>query len=249
MPVFPDDQITAASTDARRPVPADLRRLAGHGHARPAGHRQAHAGLQQGGGRSTGSCRRRARPARHATNSGSRTASPTRTSPTVVADALLWTHGGRRRAGLGRGRLVPGGPDHQDAGRVLGPGLAAGAGDDVRPPPRLRRSAGRHHRVRRSRLQGDPRADHPDDAHIRLANPRTADDREPADPRRGYNYELGLDRCGDLDVGLLFCCYQQDVASSSQRCRTGLAGEPLVDYISADRRRLLLRPARRARTG
>lgn len=71
----------------------------------------------------------------------------------------------------------------------------------------------------------------PLDAHIRLANPRTADAHDNLILRRPFNYSNGVTKSGQLDQGLLFICYQADLDQGFITVQRRLDGEPLEEYI------------------
>lgn len=69
------------------------------------------------------------------------------------------------------------------------------------------------------------------DSHIRLANPRTKETQSSLMMRRGYSYSLGVTNSGQLDMGLLFVCYQHDLEKGFLTVQQRLNGEALEEYI------------------
>jgi deferrochelatase/peroxidase EfeB len=78
----------------------------------------------------------------------------------------------------------------------------------------------------------DPQGMHiPLNAHIRLANPRTVETDKNLILRRPFNYSRGMTNAGQLDMGLLFVCFQADLEAGFLTVQSRLNGEPLEEYI------------------
>jgi deferrochelatase/peroxidase EfeB len=81
----------------------------------------------------------------------------------------------------------------------------------------------------------DPKGERiPLEAHIRLANPREPQTIDQRILRRAWNYSEGFDADGQLNVGLLFVAFNQDIDRQFVAIQERLNGEPMVDYVTPE---------------
>ena len=71
----------------------------------------------------------------------------------------------------------------------------------------------------------------PKDSHMRLANPRTEEFKKHLLFCCSFNYSRGLSKAGQLDVGLIFICYQANLDDGFIFVQKLLDFEPLEEYI------------------
>ena len=91
---------------------------------------------------------------------------------------------------------------------------------------------GSHHEREESDYGQHPdNSEVPQDAHIRRADPRTMETQKHRILRRGYNYDRGLTASGQMDMGLLFICYQANLQDGFIHVQNQLNGEQLEEYI------------------
>ncbi|KLU16698.1 MULTISPECIES: iron uptake transporter deferrochelatase/peroxidase subunit [Xenorhabdus] len=69
------------------------------------------------------------------------------------------------------------------------------------------------------------------DSHMRRAEPRTTERHVSKLRRRSYSYSLGLTSTGQLDMGLIFVSFQNDLKKGFIDTQKRLNGEPLERYI------------------
>jgi deferrochelatase/peroxidase EfeB len=68
-------------------------------------------------------------------------------------------------------------------------------------------------------------------AHIRRANPRTPETAASLILRRPYNFSRGINKNGQLDMGLLFVCFQSNLSAGFLAVQSRLNGEELEEYV------------------
>ena len=195
--------------------------------------------------------RRRGRAASRATTSASRTASPTPTSATPPSPGgccgsppVSASRAGRPAARYHVCRIIRMLVEFWDRVALTEQQQMIGRYRDTGAP------LGQAHEDAIPDYRRDPHGHRiPLSAHIRLANPRTA--RRPSTagstprlqlrprrrPQRQPRHGPGLQR------------FQQNIRRQFEATQLRLVGEPMVDYMTPGRRRLLLRAAGRPRTG
>ena len=71
----------------------------------------------------------------------------------------------------------------------------------------------------------------PLDSHMRRAEPRIPERHVAKLRRRSFSYSLGLTKARQLDMGLIFVCFQADLQTGFIQTQMRLNGEPLEEYI------------------
>lgn len=91
---------------------------------------------------------------------------------------------------------------------------------------------GMKHEMDSPEFENDPHGDRVlFDSHMRRAEPRTTERYSAKLRRRSYSYSLGLTPSGQLDMGLIFVSFQNNLKKGFIDTQKRLNGEPLERYI------------------
>ena len=164
----------------------------------------------------------------------------------AIAQDLVWVDPADGRAGVGDGRQLHGGADHPQPGRVLGPHRPADARDDHRPLQGHRRAARRPVRGRHPWLRRRPggRGDAAHRPHP-PGQPQDARDREEPHPAPGLQLLERLHGRRPARPGPAVRLLPAEPGAGLRRGPDPAQRRGPRGVHQADRRRLLLRPARR----
>ena len=150
----------------------------------------------------------------------------------AAMDRIVWVQAGAGEPSWAAARQLSGRSDHPGVRRALGSHAAAGAGGHNRPREGDRRSPG--HECREGRTRLCRRCGGKAHAARCPYSPRQsahAGKRLKPDPPAAIQFFARVTKSGQLEMGLLFVCFQANLEKGFLAVQKRLNGEPLEEYI------------------